>query len=201
MTKEPKCPKCSGNLFRDEHPDGYMASPYYCEDCEHTDRVSELDDIQENTDSLEEKLEAIIQQPHVPTDKEIIEFELHHDLDDFIADYNGTNKYNTRQELREEYKRLLTIRVNKAIAQAVKEERERIMKILHPIEKEDLLPLGKAISEWVRLHEELKGEIVWQNMGDDFGDGRRMRPIKAIYKTPLEIFHGMSGLNVTQQPK
>ena len=57
--KDPKCPKCGGQLWRDEHPDGYYVGPYCCEDCEYTDKISELDDIQENTDSLEEKFEAI----------------------------------------------------------------------------------------------------------------------------------------------
>lgn len=55
-----KCPKCNGQLWRDEHPDGYIASPYCCEDCEYTDRVSELDDIQEDTDSLEEKFGKLL---------------------------------------------------------------------------------------------------------------------------------------------
>ena len=79
-----------------------------------------------------------------------------------------------------------------SLAEARREERERIKRVFYPMNKEDLLPIGKAIDEWVKLHEELGGEVVWQSMGDSEYD--RPRPIRAIYHTPLKIFHGMMGI-------
>lgn len=107
-----------------------------------------------------------------------------------VSGYYHPNQGGTRNEL--DSLDWLNTLLTSSVQEAKADERERIKRIFYPMNKEDLLPIGKAIDEWVKLHEELGGEVVWQSMGDSEYD--RPRPIRAIYHTPLKIFHGMMGI-------
>jgi len=78
------------------------------------------------------------------------------------------------------------------LASAVTRERERIAKILNPGLK-DLLPVLDVTDKWWRLHQEMGGEVVWQDMAVD-DDMSRQRPVRVIYKSPIFLFQEASGL-------
>lgn len=52
--EEKKCPKCGSQCYRDEHPDGYFVSPWYCsnENCGWTDKIEQEDDEEINYNNL-----------------------------------------------------------------------------------------------------------------------------------------------------
>lgn len=68
-----------------------------------------------------------------------------------------------------------------------KAERERMRKALNPNLK-DLQYIGRAISEWHRVCEDLQLEVVWQDTSDEVL-GQRQRPIRAITHSPLKAYH------------
>lgn len=90
-------------------------------------------------------------------------------------------------------RQLFVENIMKLVDRIRKDERERIKKIANP-KYPLLLPVLDKTIKWIKFHEMMGAEIVFNNLEDEEGNVI-MRPIKAIYDSPLAKFQEIMKLS------
>lgn len=72
------------------------------------------------------------------------------------------------------------------IKKVINDVREETLRDINP-SYPDLIPVLDKTHKWYKLHEAMGAEIIFNNLTDDDGTVR-LRPVKAIYDSPLFKF-------------